>query len=240
MARRPPRLLDEHDELDELTLIPKERNDLATQLTGRLGLILRHNRANDTTSNREKAIQVLDAVRDHLVDLGIERSLLKPIDDFRWALREAQRGLSNPLLAPANLEGRPPLPISQLTLRVETSVVLDLLMKGKIKEELAAKHVAKRLEQWRIEISGDETEQGSKTLKGWRRDLAKAGRGQGKHELTKRRYGKAYLWLRVELLDWIKKERLDPKAVANERLEKIRKEFADLGKTRSLTSERPE
>ena len=216
--------------LDELTPVPKDRNELAALLTGRLRFILRRARGDDPLSARERTIEVFEAVRDHLIDLGIEHSLVKPLDDFWWALREAQRGLSNPLLAPATLQGRPPLPISQLDLRVETSVAIDLLMAANRKEEIAAKHVAKRLEQWGIPISGNPAHSGSKTVKGWRRDLAKAGKGQGKHEETKKSYGKAYLWLRDELSNRIEKEKLDPEAIANERLEKIRRGFGKSGK----------
>jgi hypothetical protein len=227
----PRRFLRDACLLEEFVPIPKERNELAVQLAGRLRFILRHNRGDDPTALKKRAIEVLDAVKDHLVDLGIERSLLKPLDDLWWALRQAQRGLSNPLLAAADLEGRPPLPLPELSLRVATSVVIDLLMAGKKKEEIAAKHVAKRLEQWGISIGGNPTHSGSKTVKGWRRDLSKAGKGQGKHEKAKRQYGKAYLWLRDELLEWVEKERLDPKGVANERLENIQRDFANLGKT---------
>ena len=205
--------------------------ELSAQLTDRIRFILRHTRGDDPTVARERVIEVLDAIKDHLVELGIKRDLLKPLDDIWWALREAQRGLSNPLLEPADLEGRPPLPTSQLALRVVTSTVIDLLMAGNKKEDIAAKHVAKRLEQWGIPISGNPAHPGSKTVKGWRRDLAKAGKGQGKHEKTKRQYGKVYLWLRDELLDRIENEGLDPDSVANDRLERIQRDFANLGKT---------
>ena len=212
-------------DLDERTPVPLERSELAAQLTGRLKFILRHHHGQDPSSAKERAIEVLDTIKDHLVSLGIERSLLTPLEDIRNALSEAQRGLDNALLKRADVSGRPPLSVSELSLRLGTSIVMDLLMAANQKEQVAAKHVAKRLEQWAIAIGGNTAHVGSKTLKGWRRDLAKAGKAQGHHEEVKIWYGQVYLFLRDEILTWIEKEGLDPEVVANERLERIQKDF---------------
>jgi hypothetical protein len=125
---------------------------------------------------RTQAMEVLDLVQRHLDELGVDRSLTRPLADICEAFAEAERGRVHPLFEPKRLKGRPPAALSQFYLMTIAAKAIDLLIAaGKTRQE-AAGLVASRLRKRGFAIKGENPAQ---TLLGWRNDLTKAGRGQG-------------------------------------------------------------
>jgi len=195
--------------------------ELGSHLEGALKFILKHNAGKDPQVVRARAIGVLDLVKKHLDDLGVDPPLTQTIDDIRMAFVEAERGIVDPFFEPEPLSGRPPTELNRLFVMMKASLAIDLLMKAGETNELAAREVGKQLEKKNITVGGKNDVADWKTIRGWRRELAKAARGNTQHTDDWVFYGSFYLTKRANLIERVDKGEIDPLTEAKKQLDTL-------------------
>ena len=96
----------------------------------------------------------LHAIREFLRRCEIPPSLTLPLGELLAALGDAERGTANPLLTPRRKEtaGRAPPKLAADRYRATAAVGLELLMRSRIKEGVAAKQVITRLKRATISV----------------------------------------------------------------------------------------
>jgi hypothetical protein len=198
--------------------------DLRRSLEGELRFIWRHNGGADQGAMRTRAVAVIELLGRHLKELGIERSLIRPLADLNRAFAESNRGRLDPLFQPVLLKHRQPTSLGQLWAMALASVAIDLLMAGKLRKENAAREVAKALRKFNFPIENKRGVPDWKTVIGWREALRKA---KGHPDVLW--YGHFYRLQREAGLSLVRAQNLDPKALAKQVLERLRRSLTVLG-----------
>lgn len=196
--------------------IPSETKaeQLRVSLEGPLKFIQQAHRGTNKQAARTRAREVIDLLRRHLDELGVDRSLTRPLADIQMAFSEAERGRVVPLFEPEPLKGRPPAELRRLFVMAKVALAIDMLMKAGRKKEEAAREVVKKLRKYGVPIKGKKDIQEWETVVRWREDLAKAGRGAGWHNLDWDLYGGLYLLEKEGRLRFIKDGSADPEWVS--------------------------
>src|SRR5262245_42481189 len=115
--------------------IPDAKAEMRRALEGPLraivdGVMSRDGKRRSTPpGSRERAAKVLHVLQRHLDDLGVDRALTNPLENILEAFAETDRGRVHPLFMPKPLKGRPPAPLSQFDLMIETALEIDRLIK---------------------------------------------------------------------------------------------------------------
>lgn len=201
--------------------------ELQADLEGALRFITQRVKGNSAKAARARAIEVVDLLTRHLRELGIEPSLLRPLDDIYLAFADAERGVLPLLFKPKALKGRPPTELAWFWVMMKAALAIDLLIAAKRTREAAAKQVVKELRKYGVPVEGNGKEW--KTVLRWREDLAKAGRGGGRHNKDWTWYGGFYLHERDDALRLIREEKSDPEALAKRQLDLLRRDLPSFG-----------
>lgn len=202
---------------------------LRVSLEGPLKFIQQAHRGKNKQAARTRAWEVIDLLRRHLDELGVDRSLTRPLADIQMAFSEAERGRVDPLFEPEPLKGRPPAELRGLFVMAKVALAIDMLMKAGRKKEEAAREVVKKLREYKVPIKGKKDIQEWKTVLGWREDLAKAGRGAGQHNRDWDLYGVFYLLEKEGRLRLVEEGDADPKAEAMRQLDLARSSPPSVG-----------
>jgi hypothetical protein len=179
-----------------------------------------------------RAMEVLDLLREHLLALGIESSLTKPLKDILLAFRDSERGSRPLLFQPTELHNRPPTPLWQLGLMVSASLAIDLLMKAKRKRKLeeAAKEVSAKLKRLGVPIRGSRNPDihDWQTVRSWRQALRAAAKRPNAKNKGERRFTDEFLgWAQVytfqkeQLLSRLETGDIDAESAAKGRLTNV-------------------
>jgi hypothetical protein len=174
-------------------------------------------------------MEVLNLLRNHLLALGIEPSLTKPLKDLIGAFRDSERGLRPALFEPAEVQNRPSAPLWQFGLMVSASLAIDLLMSAKRKRTIedAAKEVAAKLKKLGVPICGSRKPEIAqwKTVRTWRQEFnAAASKPDAMHKGTRRFSDEFVFWARVyefekeQVLALVKAGSIDAETEAKTRL----------------------
>ncbi len=202
--------------MDHRRIDPKTTaEELWKPLERKLKFIRKHyHGGTDAKTAKAWAVQLIELVQEHFDDLGIDRSLTRPLEDIRDAFVEGERGLSVPLFASKPIKNRPPLAYWELDIRIMASLAVDLLMKaGKSRKE-AAHEVAKQLMQLGIKIPSQNNVPPWETVLGWREKLTKATKNPANHGADWPWYGSIYIRHRKEMLREVKQGKASFKAAA--------------------------
>jgi hypothetical protein len=189
---------------------------LRETLEGTLRFIWQHNGGEDDEAAKTRAIDTIALLKDHLVELGVEPSLTRPLDDILDAFAEAERGRMLPLFMPKAIHHRPPLELSQLSIMTRASLAIDLLMEAKQTKEKAAREVVKKLREYGIPIGGKLEKPEWKTVVGWREKLRKA---HGHPDVVW--CGSFYRLRKDALLRSVEEDGLAPRNLADRELESL-------------------
>ena len=203
--------------------------ELRAWLEGSLQFIWQHHGGADKAAARTIAVEVLGLLQQHLNELGIDRSLTRPLKDIQSAFIEAERGRLVPLFEPEPLTSRPPIEIWKLYVRGKAALAMDLLMMKKVSRKEAARRVASELRKLGVPIYAKQDVQDWKTVQGWREELAKAGGGAGWHHPDWDFFGSIYLMEREAVLGWVNSGELDPEEEASRQLNRIPKSLPTIG-----------
>lgn len=199
--------------------------DLRRNLVGALRFIWRHNGGTNPDAKRARIVAVIELLERHLEELGIDRSLIRPLFELDLAFAEAKRGRLDPLFQPVPLKHRQPTPLSQLWVMALASLAMDLLMAGKLSKEKAARAIAKSLRKNDVPIESKRGISDWKTVIGWRETLRK---NKGHRDVLW--FGDFYRLAREERLNLLKKQSLNPTELAKQELERLREILNSVGK----------
>ena len=202
---------------------------LRVSLEGPLKFIQQAHRGTNKQAARTRAWEVIDLLRRHLDELGVDRSLTRPLADIQMAFSEAERGRVDPLFEPEPLKGRPPAELRGLFVMAKVALAIDMLMKAGKKREEAAREVVRKLREYEVPIKGKKDIQEWETVLGWRVELAKAGRHAGWHNLEWDWYGGMYLLEKEGRLRLVEEGDADPKAEAMRQLDLVRSSPPSVG-----------
>ena len=192
---------------------------IRSQLEATLEFLLRHN--NDA---RNIAIETIDCLKRHLLQLGVDRSLTRPLNDIAIAFAELERGRLLPLFEPKQLGHKPPTDLNRLYVMAKASLAIDLLMAAKVKRDRAAREVATVLRKHGFPIKGKLRVPAWKTVIGWREKLRKSGGSKADAP------GKFIYQVENETYAALIKDRhVDPKALAKLELKRLGQSLEDLG-----------
>ena len=211
--------------------IPSETKaeQLRVSLEGPLKFIQQAHRGTNKQAARTRAREVIDLLQRHLDELGVDRSLTRPLVDIQMAFSEAERGRVVPLFEPEPLKGRPPAELRRLFVMAKAALAIDMLMAANKNTEEAAREVVKKLRQYGVPIKGKKDIQEWETVLGWRVELAKAGRHAGWHNLEWDWYGGMYLLEKKGRLRLVEEGSADPKAEAMRQLDLVRSSPPSVG-----------
>lgn len=202
---------------------------LRVSLEGPLKFIQQAHRGTNKQAARTRAREVIDLLQRHLDELGVDRSLTRPLADIQMAFSEAERGRVDPLFKPEPLKGRRPAELRRLFVMAKVALAIDMLMKAGRKKEEAAREVVRKLREYKVPIKGKKDIQEWKTVIRWREDLAKAGRGAGQHNRDWDLYGVFYLLEKEGRLRLVEEGDADPKAEAMRQLDLARSSPPSVG-----------
>ncbi len=211
--------------------IPSETKaeQLRASLEGSLKLIQQAYQGTNQQAARTRAREVIDLLWRHLDELGVDRSLTRPLADIQMAFSEAERGRVDPLFEPEPLIGRRPAELRGLFVMAKVALAIDMLMKAGRKKEEAAREVVRKLREYEVPIKGKKDIQEWKTVIRWREDLAKAGRHAGWHNLEWDWYGGRYLLEKKGRLRLVEEGNADPKVEALRQLDLVRSSPPSVG-----------
>ena len=211
--------------------IPSETKaeQLRVSLEGPLKFIQQMHQGTNQQAARTRAREVIDLLRRHLNELGVDRSLTRPLADIQMAFSEAERGRVDPLFEPEPLKGRRPAELRRLFVMAKVALAIDMLMKAGRKKEEAAREVVRKLREYEVPIKGKKDIQEWETVIRWREDLAKAGRGAGQHNRDWDLYGVFYLLEKEGRLRLVEEGNADPEAEAMRQLDLVRSSPPSVG-----------
>lgn len=173
-------------------------------------------------AQRQGATHAVSILLEHLDDLGISRSLQKPVTDIWVALLEADRGRLHPLVTPKHVKGRPPMPLWRLDLMATSALVMDLMMLAGKSKQIAAARVVRELNRCNVRLGGRSQTNDWKKVAGWRNELSKAAKGSPRYSEDWQWAGKMYVLKREMALLHIRESGKDPEQAALRKLTRFR------------------
>ena len=204
----------------KLKIEAEYREKQGKSLERQLREALREYEQEDANSRREGVLVALSAVLEHVhKELRVDRSATQPLGDLWNAIWDADRGARNALLKPRELRHRPPLSSPELDLKHAVAIAIDLRMMAGHRKEDAARHVARKVRSFDIDLGGEPDKPDWEIVTGWRDRLSAARlRGSPEHLHFS---GILYHYEKLGLQDAVKECRRNPNEMLTSQFKKI-------------------